>query len=74
MAVVTKENCMYRAFTSCTNEETVVVSTVEENIKGFTKREVEHAKLARQLQIILGYPSVSDILEGINGRILNSQF
>ena len=66
---------VYRAFTSCTNEGTVVVSTVEEYIKVFTKREVEQAKLARQLQIRLGYPSVSDILEGIkNGRILNSSF
>ena len=64
---------VYRALTLCTNEGTVVVSTVEENIKGLTKREVEQAKLARQLQIRLGYPSVSDILEGIkNGRILNS--
>ena len=64
---------VYRALTLCTNEGTVVVSTVEENIKGLTKREVEQAKLARQLQIRLGYPSVSDILEGIkSGRILNS--
>jgi len=75
VALATKENCMYRAFTSCTNEGTVVVWTVEENINGFTKREVEHAKLARQLHIRLGYPSVSDILGDIkNGRILNSQF
>ena len=60
---------VYRAFTSCNNDATVVVSNVEENMKGFTKREVE-AKLTRQLQIRLGYPSVSDILENIkNGRI-----
>jgi len=63
-----------RAFTSIVDDSTTVaISTVEENISEFTKREVEKAKAARQLQARLGYPSVSDQLENIkSGRILNS--
>lgn len=61
---------VYRTFTSVVNEGTVVISTVWENIAGFTKREIDHAKLPRQLQVRLEYPSVADILNSIkSGRI-----
>ena len=55
------------------NESTVVISTVWENIAGFTKREIDQAKLPRQLQVRLEYPSVADILNSIkSGRILHA--
>ena len=53
-------------------QEIVLVDTVETMQNMFTKRQQKDAALARQAQMRIGYPSVKDIVEGINkGRVLN---
>jgi hypothetical protein len=50
----------------------VLTSTVAENEKSFTKREVKAAQNARELKIILGYPSDQDMIELIRTEIKDS--
>jgi hypothetical protein len=48
------------------------IQTVDDNVKLFTERQKKNAALAREAQMRMGYPSVKDIIEGINkGRVLN---
>ena len=53
-------------------QEIVLVDTVETMKNMFAKRQQKDAALARQAQMRMGYPSVKDIVDGINkGRVLN---
>jgi hypothetical protein len=53
-------------------QEIILVDTVETMKNMFTKRQQKDAALARQAQMRMGYPSVKDVVEGINkGRVLN---
>jgi hypothetical protein len=42
------------------NVKYLLVNTVEENVKKFTKRQIERADVARRLYGIVGYPSLTD--------------
>lgn len=53
-------------------QDYVMIQTVEDNEKQFSKREVIQAKLARDAHRKLGYPSIKDLVYSIrNGKILN---
>ena len=53
-------------------QDIVLVETVDKIKNMFTKRQQKDAALARQAQMRMGYPSVKDIVDGINkGRVLN---
>jgi hypothetical protein len=43
-----------------TNNELVMVNTVKGNMEGYTKKQVEGAKLAKELYAKLAYPSPKD--------------
>ena len=47
-------------------QEIVLVQTVDKIKDIFTKKQQKDAALARQAQMRMGYPSVKDIVEGIN--------
>ena len=49
----------------CEDKKTVLVQTVEENMKFHTPREIKRAKLARDLIAALGSPSVADLKAAI---------
>ena len=52
--------------------EITLIQNVKENEKMFTERERKNAALARQAQMRMGYPSIKDIVDGINkGRVIN---
>ena len=52
--------------------EITLIQNVKENEKMFTERERKNAALARQAQLRMGYPSIKDIVDGINkGRVIN---
>jgi hypothetical protein len=54
-------------------DEVVLVETVEETERQFTKREIEQARKSRDLIKRLGYPSVRDLVHGIkSGSIKNA--
>ena len=54
------------------DEEVIMVETVSHKETMFTDRQRKNAALARQAQMRMGYPSVRDIVDGINrGRVLN---
>ena len=57
---------------SMMDEEVIMVETVSHKETMFTDRQRKNAALARQAQMRMGYPSVRDIVDGINrGRVLN---
>ena len=49
------------------NRETALVATVAENMRKYTKREVESAGAARELLARMGYPSVKNAISMIRG-------
>ena len=53
-------------------QDIVLVEIVNKINDMFSKRQQTDAALARQAQMRMGYPSVKNIVEGINkGRVLN---
>ena len=60
------------------NRETALVATVSENMRKYTKREVESAGAARELLARMGYPSVENAIAMIKGgdnmRVTESYF
>jgi hypothetical protein len=50
----------------------VLINTIEENMKKFTKKELKSAQLAKSLYTILGKPSVKDFIALVkNNRLQN---
>jgi hypothetical protein len=49
-----------------------MVQTVEENLKSFTKNEISRAKLARDVQINLGYLSLKDLSVAIRNNSISN--
>ena len=45
---------------------TAFVATVEENLKAFTKREIERARKARELMARMGFPTVEQAMSVVN--------
>jgi len=59
-------------FYSCLNNDTVLVTTVENKINKYTVREYANAKKALDLQNIIGMPSTQDLIKYVeNNMILN---
>ena len=46
--------------------ETAMVTTVEQNLRAFTKREIERARAARELMARMGFPSVAMAMSIVN--------
>ena len=70
--VYNARNINERKFKMSTSEVLLPIQTVDENMKMFTERQRTNAARAREAQMRMGYPNVTDIIEGINkGRILN---
>ena len=46
--------------------ETVLVTTVEQNLRAFTKREIGRARLARELMSRMGFPTVATAMPIVN--------
>jgi hypothetical protein len=49
-------------------DHVVLVSTVADNKSSYTDRDYTHAKLARNIQILVGRPELKDFLRDINGN------
>ena len=63
---------MKRKPEALTDHVSLPIKTVDANIRMFSERQRKNAALAREAQMRMGYPSVKDIVDGINkGRILN---
>jgi hypothetical protein len=48
------------------NTESAMVATVEQNLRAFTKREIERARSARELMARMGFPSVGMAMSIVN--------
>ncbi len=48
--------------------ELIMVNTVAENAEGYTKRQVDEAKAARELQSVVGNPSTQDLKNMLNAN------
>ena len=67
-----KKGNLYVCDFSSQNSQMAMVQTVEENESLYTKRQVEDAKIARDLKKQLGYASDKDLIKLINsGGIIN---
>ena len=52
------------------NIEKVLINTVESNIEGFTRKEVDGARKARDLQMMLGHPSNQDFRSIVHANLI----
>jgi hypothetical protein len=55
-----------------TVDRTLLVQTVRENFKGYTKREILQAKKARRAQAMIGSPSGKDYKEMVSSNIIKN--
>lgn len=46
--------------------ETAIVTTVEQNLRAFTEREIERARAARELMVRMGFPSAAMAMSIVN--------
>ena len=70
-----QKNKLYAWNPAQDNHATVIVQTVEDNRKQFTKRELKAAEGARQAFIRLGRPSTKDFVELVrSGKLLHCPF
>ena len=60
------ENRFYICDVGATGSETVLVQTVQDNLKLFTKREIGQAHKAREMLARMGYPSVRDAIDMVS--------
>jgi hypothetical protein len=61
---------LYYLDTATTENHTVLVTTVEENKSKYTNRDYSRAKLARQIQILVGRPELKDFLRYLENNAL----
>jgi hypothetical protein len=60
-----------RWFCDFSKRESMFVATVEQNMMKYSKREVERAKLAREMQEALGFPTAKVMVDMVKGHINN---
>jgi hypothetical protein len=61
---------LYYLDTATTENHTVLVTTVEENKSKYTNRDYSRAKLARQMQTLVGRPELKDFLHHLDNNAL----
>lgn len=67
------DNGLYASNVNSAENGVIMVSTVAENVKSFTKREVKRAEQARRLMAVIGRPSESKMCTILNNRqLMNS--
>jgi len=52
------------------NNDVVFVTTVEDKINKYTVREYSNAKKARELQNIIGRPSIQDLIKYVDKNLI----
>lgn len=65
-------NGLYASGMEESEDGVAMVSTVAENVKSFTRREVKRAEAARRLMAIIGRPSETQMCDILNGRQLSN--
>lgn len=63
---------LYTSQLGMNDEAAVMVNTVDENAKSYTKREVKRAKQARKLMAIIGRPSEKQMIQILDERQLQN--
>ena len=63
-------SCDWREFMN----DQAMVATVTENLRAYTKREVEHAKRAKEMLARMGFPTVEQAMSIINSRGQRERF
>ena len=58
-----------RWFCDFSKRESMFVATVEQNMMKYSKREVERAKRAREMQETLGFPTAKVMIDMVKGHI-----
>lgn len=67
------EKGLYASQVHDQNDQVVMLSTVKENKKSFTRREVNRAEQARRLMAVIGRPSEQQLCDILNNRqLINS--
>ena len=52
------------------DQNITLINTIEENLQGFSKHQIEQAKLARKLYHVMAIPSIHDFKELIKNNML----
>ena len=55
-----------------TNRQVNLMNTVEENMLGYTERQITRAKKARDLYAMVGYPSHRDFINMVKNNMINN--
>ena len=55
------------------NRELVLMNTVRDNMRGYSKDQIKQAKIARDLLSIIGYPSDKDFKSIIDASMIKNQ-